>query len=119
MLMFVALPIAPVPETASCTRVAFGGVVLACTVPVPVPMRANPSLSTDPASGSIAVRYFTPEQGTGTISSYSTLASQGDSASDGSGYLALTLNGFGGGLDSTSPNGIEFESTCLIMDAEL
>ena len=43
----------------------------------------------------------------------------GDSASDGSGYLALTLNGFGGGLDSTSPNGIEFESTCLIMDAEL
>ena len=90
-----------------------------CTVPVPVPMRANPSLSTDPASGSIAVRYFTPEQGTGTISSYSTLASQGDSASDGSGYLALTLNGFGGGLDSTSPNGIEFESTCLIMDAEL
>jgi hypothetical protein len=65
------------------------------TVPVPVPMRANPSLSTDPASGSIAVRYFTPEQGTGTISSYTTLASQGDCASDGSGYLALTLNGFG------------------------
>nr|BAR34450.1 putative carbohydrate binding domain containing protein [uncultured Mediterranean phage uvMED] len=89
------------------------------TVPVPVPMRANPSLSTDPASGSIAVRYFTPEQGTGTISSYTTLASQGDCASDGSGYLALTLNGFGGNLDATSPNGIEFESTSLIMDAEL
>ena len=89
------------------------------TVPVPVPMRANPSLSTDPASGSIAVRYFTPEQGTGTISSYTTLSSQGDCASDGSGYLALTLNGFGGNLDATSPNGIEFESTSLIMDAEL
>ena len=96
-----------------------GSDINSCTVPVPVPMRANPSLSTDPASGSIAVRYFTPEQGTGTISSYTTLASQGDCASDGSGYLALTLNGFGGNLDATSPNGIEFESTCLIMDAEL
>jgi len=96
-----------------------GSDINSCTVPVPVPMRANPSLSTDPASGSIAVRYFTPEQGTGTISSYTTLASQGDCASDGSGYLALTLNGFGGNLDGTSPNGIEFESTCLIMDAEL
>tara|TARA_R100000353_G_scaffold76597_1_gene58068 strand:+ start:246 stop:1256 length:1011 start_codon:yes stop_codon:yes gene_type:complete len=96
-----------------------GSDINSCTVPVPVPMRANPSLSTDPASGSIAVRYFTPEQGTGTISSYTTLASQGDCASDGSGYLALTLNGFGGGLDATSINGIEFESTCLILDAEL
>ena len=96
-----------------------GSDINSCTVPVPVPMRANPSLSTDPASGSIAVRYYTPEQGTGTISSYTTLASQGDCASDGSGYLALTLNGFGGNLDGTSPNGIEFESTCLIMDAEL
>ena len=96
-----------------------GSDINSCTVPVPVPMRANPSLSTDPASGSIAVRYFTPQQGTGTISSYTTLASQGDCASDGSGYLALTLNGFGGGLHATAPNGIEFESTCLIMDAEL
>ena len=96
-----------------------GSDINSVTVPVPVPMRANPSLSTDPASGSIAVRYFTPEQGTGTISSYTTLSSQGDCASDGSGYLALTLNGFGGNLDATSPNGIEFESTSLIMDAEL
>jgi hypothetical protein len=96
-----------------------GSDINSCTVPVPVPMRANPSLSTDPASGSIAVRYFTPEQGTNTISSYTTLSSQGDCASDGSGYLALTLNGFGGGLDATSINGIEFESTCLILDAEL
>jgi hypothetical protein len=96
-----------------------GSDINSCTVPVPVPMRANPSLSTDPASGSIAVRYYTPQQGTGTISSYTTLASQGDCASDGSGYLALTLNGFGGNLYATAPNGIEFESTCLILDSEL
>lgn len=96
-----------------------GSDINSCTVPVPVPMRANPSLSTDPASGSIAVRYFTPQQGTGTISSYTLLASQGDCVSDGSGYLALTLNGFGGGLHATAPNGIEFESTCLILDSEL
>ena len=88
-------------------------------IPVPVQMRANPSLSTDPGSGSVAIRWWKTTGNTGTISSYSTLASQGDGPSDGSGFLALTINGFGGNLVASAPNGIEFESTDLILDSEL
>ena len=88
-------------------------------IPVPVQMRANPSLSTDPASGSVAIRWWKTTGNTGTISSYTTLASQGDGPSDGSGFLALTINGFGGNLVASAPNGIEFESTDLILDSEL
>ena len=66
-----------------------------------------------------AIRWWKTTGNTGTISSYTTLASQGDGPSDGSGFLALTINGFGGNLVASAPNGIEFESTDLILDSEL
>ena len=107
-------------QTVIVTGIANGGSdINSALIPVPVPMRANPSLSTDPASGSVAIRWWKTTGNTGTISSYTTLASQGDGPSDGSGFLALTINGFGGNLVASAPNGIEFESTDLILDSEL
>ena len=107
-------------QTAIVMGIANGGSDMnSVLIPVPVKMRANPSLSTNPASGSVAIRWWKTTGNTGTISSYTTLASQGDGPSDGSGFLALTINGFGGNLVASAPNGIEFESTDLILDSEL
>jgi len=88
-------------------------------LPLPTNMRANPSLSTDPASGSLAIRWWKASGGTGTVSSYTTLSSFGNLPTDGSCAFAFNINGFGGNLVASAPNGLELEGACLILDSEL
>ena len=84
-------------------------------IPLTVPLRANPSLSTSPGSGSATLRWY--NAGTGTISTYTTLATDGSQAQLG--WLNFNVNGFGSSLTGNGLAGLVFQNTFLQMDSEL
>ena len=84
-------------------------------IPLTVPLRANPTLSTSPGSGSATLRWY--NAGTGTISTYSVLSTAGSQPQLG--WVNFNVNGFGSSLTSNGLAGLVFQNTFLQMDSEL